>query len=187
MAAAARRVGMTRESAYRLRRREGAEGFCRAWDVALTPSGRRGQRGRSEPRAFTLTECVVRSAGESALAPAPAPAPEPSKPAAPESHRSWALAASKITPEIAQHLTIAELRYRAEAGTYCPLMRGRRYGGYYHEDGFRAQHALAERLLELAERPSKSPEERTKDHAFKNSFGVTPAARYNAADTQLRG
>ena len=33
--AAARRVGMARESAYRLRGREGAEGFAAAWDAAL--------------------------------------------------------------------------------------------------------------------------------------------------------
>ena len=33
--AAARRVGMGRESAYRLRRRPGAAGFAAAWDAAL--------------------------------------------------------------------------------------------------------------------------------------------------------
>ena len=32
---AARRVGMGRESAYRLRKRPGAAGFANAWDVAL--------------------------------------------------------------------------------------------------------------------------------------------------------
>lgn len=35
--AAARAVGMGRESAYRLRNRPGAEGFARAWDAALAP------------------------------------------------------------------------------------------------------------------------------------------------------
>lgn len=38
--AAARAVGMTRESAHRLRRRNGAESFARQWDRVLTPPGR---------------------------------------------------------------------------------------------------------------------------------------------------
>ncbi|WFL77633.1 hypothetical protein P7228_00795 [Altererythrobacter arenosus] len=37
--AAARAVGMARESAYRLRERPGAEGFCAAWDVAMARLG----------------------------------------------------------------------------------------------------------------------------------------------------
>ncbi|MGP1351745.1 MAG: hypothetical protein ACTS1Z_00340 [Parasphingopyxis sp.] len=32
---AARKVGMSRESAYRLRRKAGAEGFCAAWDAIM--------------------------------------------------------------------------------------------------------------------------------------------------------
>jgi hypothetical protein len=39
VATAARAVGMSRESAYRLRRREGAESFVRAWDAVFTPPG----------------------------------------------------------------------------------------------------------------------------------------------------
>ncbi len=39
VAAAARAVGMTRASAYRLRAREGAESFARAWDHVLSPPG----------------------------------------------------------------------------------------------------------------------------------------------------
>ena len=39
VAAAARRVGMSRASAYRLRERTGAEGFAHAWDAVLTPPG----------------------------------------------------------------------------------------------------------------------------------------------------
>jgi hypothetical protein len=35
VAAAARHVGMTRESAYRLREKEGAESFAAAWDAVL--------------------------------------------------------------------------------------------------------------------------------------------------------
>jgi len=38
--AAARAVGMRRETAYRLRRRHGAESFAAAWDAALRPRGR---------------------------------------------------------------------------------------------------------------------------------------------------
>ena len=37
--AAARAVGMSRESAHRLRRRPGAECFAHAWDVVMTPPG----------------------------------------------------------------------------------------------------------------------------------------------------
>lgn len=37
--AAARSVGMSRASAYRLRERGGAEGFAHAWDAVLTPPG----------------------------------------------------------------------------------------------------------------------------------------------------
>jgi hypothetical protein len=40
VAAAARHVGMTRESAYRLREKPGAESFAAAWDAILaTPRG----------------------------------------------------------------------------------------------------------------------------------------------------
>lgn len=39
VAAAARAVGMSRASAYRLRERKGAESFARAWDRVLTPPG----------------------------------------------------------------------------------------------------------------------------------------------------
>jgi hypothetical protein len=38
--AAARAVGMCRETAYRLRRRPGAESVAAAWDAALRPRGR---------------------------------------------------------------------------------------------------------------------------------------------------
>lgn len=37
--AAARAVGMSRASAYRLRQRAGAQGFAHAWDMVLTPPG----------------------------------------------------------------------------------------------------------------------------------------------------
>lgn len=39
VSAAARSVGMTRASAYRLRERAGAESFARAWDHVLSPPG----------------------------------------------------------------------------------------------------------------------------------------------------
>ena len=39
VAAAARNVGMSRASAYRLRERAGAEGFAHAWDTVLVPPG----------------------------------------------------------------------------------------------------------------------------------------------------
>ena len=39
VAAAARSVGMARESAFRLKRREGAESFAHAWEHVLSPPG----------------------------------------------------------------------------------------------------------------------------------------------------
>lgn len=39
VAVAARKVGMSRASGYRLRERTGAEGFAYAWDTVLTPPG----------------------------------------------------------------------------------------------------------------------------------------------------
>jgi len=41
VSAAARFVGMARETAYRLRRKPGAEEFARAWDIAMQLSGAR--------------------------------------------------------------------------------------------------------------------------------------------------
>ena len=49
-AAAARMVGMSRESAHRLRARAGAEGFANAWDRVLTHPG----TGRCQPAATDL-------------------------------------------------------------------------------------------------------------------------------------
>ncbi|MBL4857596.1 MAG: hypothetical protein JKY36_00060, partial [Erythrobacter sp.] len=37
--AACRRISMGRESAYRLRKRDGAQGFAHAWDRVLAPPG----------------------------------------------------------------------------------------------------------------------------------------------------
>jgi hypothetical protein len=51
--AAAEFVGMARETAYRLRRKPGAEDFARAWDVAVAMSGVRPSSARAvagEPR-----------------------------------------------------------------------------------------------------------------------------------------
>src|SRR5688572_25963890 len=45
VSAAAEFVGMTRETAYRLRRKPGAEEFARAWDVALVIAGVRPSTG----------------------------------------------------------------------------------------------------------------------------------------------
>jgi hypothetical protein len=44
VSAAAEFVGMARETAYRLRRKAGAEEFARAWDVAVMLATRRGVR-----------------------------------------------------------------------------------------------------------------------------------------------
>src|SRR5687768_738078 len=43
VSAAAEFVGMARETAYRLRRKPGAEEFAHAWDVALVVAGVRSQ------------------------------------------------------------------------------------------------------------------------------------------------
>lgn len=51
---AARRVGMARETAYRLRHRAGAESFCAAWDAALGEAP--GEDGTGPARKVTLRE-----------------------------------------------------------------------------------------------------------------------------------
>lgn len=57
VAAAARHVGMTRESAYRLREKLGAASFAAAWDTVLGP--RRGDRQR--PRKSTQSLLLHRA------------------------------------------------------------------------------------------------------------------------------
>jgi len=49
---AAARVGMSRKSAYALRRRPGGEGFAAAWDAAVA-GARRRRLGDREPDAWT--------------------------------------------------------------------------------------------------------------------------------------
>lgn len=57
---AARRVGLSKESAYRLRRRAGAEGFALAWEVAVAG----GAECDFQPtRKFTLEELAARALG----------------------------------------------------------------------------------------------------------------------------
>ena len=52
VAKAAAKLGMARETAYRLRRREGAESFAHAWDAIMTIRG----GGEVPPRKVTLDE-----------------------------------------------------------------------------------------------------------------------------------
>ncbi len=59
--AAARAVRMSRNSAYRLRARAGAESFAHAWDTVLTPPGTgRCRAARADWRKVTLVELVRR-------------------------------------------------------------------------------------------------------------------------------
>ncbi|WP_162935635.1 hypothetical protein [Tsuneonella amylolytica] len=69
VAAAARAVGMSRKSAYRLRARAGAEGFARAWDRVLTPPGcgHAGRAGAAD-RKVTLGD-LQRRIGHGLVAP----------------------------------------------------------------------------------------------------------------------
>lgn len=59
VAAAARGVGMSRASAYRLRGREGAQGFAWAWDRVLTPPGPRAVTGQATPRRPDLRKVTL--------------------------------------------------------------------------------------------------------------------------------
>lgn len=52
--AAARRVGMARETVYRLRRRPGAESFAAAWDAVVG-------RGTGDRRKVTIAELARRA------------------------------------------------------------------------------------------------------------------------------
>lgn len=59
VAAAARSVGMTRASAYRLRAREGAESFAHAWDRVLSPPGSgRSARPKVDWRKVTQSDLL---------------------------------------------------------------------------------------------------------------------------------
>lgn len=60
VAEAARKVGLSRESAYRLRRRAGAESFAQAWDAAAA-GGKGGDF--APPRKFTPDEVAARALG----------------------------------------------------------------------------------------------------------------------------
>ena len=66
VAAAARAVGMTRASAYRLRARSGAENFAHAWDRVLTPPGSGHLRGRMEDFR-KVTDCALNRRLETGL------------------------------------------------------------------------------------------------------------------------
>lgn len=65
VAEAARQVGLTRESAYKLRRRAGAESFAAAWDAAAggAASGQGDGRHLSAPRKFTADMVAERALG----------------------------------------------------------------------------------------------------------------------------
>ena len=59
---AARRVGMSRETAYRLRRRAGADSFAAAWDAVARRWGRRKDRtGEDGARKVTPAELAQRA------------------------------------------------------------------------------------------------------------------------------
>lgn len=59
--AAARRVGLARETAYRLRRRPGAGSFVAAWDRAAAQGDRFAQADRSAKRKVTAEERAQRA------------------------------------------------------------------------------------------------------------------------------
>ncbi|MBC2776382.1 hypothetical protein [Parasphingopyxis marina] len=61
MTSAANRVGMSRESAYRLRARRGAAGFAAAWDAIMgAPAGEgmRGPRAKVTPAPLSQRLCA---------------------------------------------------------------------------------------------------------------------------------
>ena len=58
VAAAARHVGLTRESAHRLRKRLGAEGFSAAWDRVMAPPGT-GHCTGEKPDMRKVTPCAL--------------------------------------------------------------------------------------------------------------------------------
>ncbi len=66
VAAAARAVGMSRASAYRLRGRAGAEDFAWGWDHVLTPPGS-GRRARFRPDWRKVTQMALVERLESGL------------------------------------------------------------------------------------------------------------------------
>nr|WP_137676509.1 hypothetical protein [Parerythrobacter lutipelagi] len=116
VAEAARRVGMTRETAYRLRQRKWSESFCAAWDAALgrPPLAFRPKFAGAGLMAARMEKLGLRGR---ALAMATPETPEPPKRPEP----SGTAAARKVT--------LAELRWRYETGLWSVIMRRGRYAG----------------------------------------------------------
>ena len=57
---AARRIGMARETAYRLRAKPGAESFAAAWDAVLGKSNKGRRKVTSDERARRATEGLLK-------------------------------------------------------------------------------------------------------------------------------
>jgi hypothetical protein len=66
--AAARAVGMSRNSAYRLRERDGAESFAAAWDRALDTGKARMWDAQMERALDGITTITVRKGGSVSIA-----------------------------------------------------------------------------------------------------------------------
>ena len=110
VAEAARRVGMTRETAYRLRRRKWSESFCAAWDAALgrTPLAFRPKFAGAGLMAARMDKLGLRGR---ALA---MTKPDKRQP-------SGTVPLRKVTLE--------ELRWRWETGLWSVIMRRGKYAG----------------------------------------------------------
>lgn len=107
---AARRVGMTRETAYRLRRRKWSSSFCKAWDAAM---GRPPIHFKPATPGAGLRAKHLRRLGLSVVAFAK---PNPSEPDA-------------NGPTTEPKVTLDELKWRVESGIWKVMLHRGRYIG----------------------------------------------------------
>lgn len=115
VAEAARRVGMTRETAYRLRQRKWAASFCAAWDAAIgrPPVAMRPKFAGAGLMAARLAKLGF---GDRALAMAAPGAP-------PESCEQ--AGGTSPSPKV----TLGELQWRVETGVWSVILRRGKYAG----------------------------------------------------------
>ena len=130
---AARRVGMTRETAYRLRRRKWSASFCAAWDAAM---GRPVMAFRPKFEGAGLMVAQLEKLGLRGRALGMArPGQVPADEAAP---------ISKVTN--------AELAWRCETGIWSVILRRGKYAGVLRKADDSALLRLVARIDRLATR-----------------------------------
>jgi hypothetical protein len=125
VAEAARRVGMTRETAYRLRQRKWSASFCAAWDAAMErpPMASRRKFAGAGLMAARLAKLGL---GGRALAMAARDAPPEGRTQADGTQADGTqIDGTGSAPKV----TLAELQWRLETGLWSVILRRGTYAG----------------------------------------------------------